>query len=58
MIIKLFRATLVVGYLPQELLGTSMYEYFSHEDITHLANSHKLALQASQPLLTQVFIFI
>ncbi|XP_066600320.1 basic helix-loop-helix ARNT-like protein 1 [Prorops nasuta] len=51
------RATLVLGFLPQELLGTSMYEYYHHEDIPHLAESHKAALQASDRVTTQVYRF-
>jgi aryl hydrocarbon receptor nuclear translocator-like protein 1 len=35
------RATLVLGFLPQELLGTNMYEYFKPKDIASLAESHK-----------------
>ncbi|XP_021933115.1 protein cycle isoform X2 [Zootermopsis nevadensis] len=51
------RATLVLGFLPQELLGTSMYEYYHHDDILHLAESHKAALQASDRVTTQVYQF-
>lgn len=35
------RATMVLGFLPQELLHTSMYEYFNPKDIALLAESHK-----------------
>lgn len=49
-----FRATLVLGFLPQELLGTSMYEYYHHDDIPHLAESHKTALQTTDHITTQV----
>lgn len=49
-----FRATPVLGFLPQELLGTSMYEYYHHDDIPHLAESHKAALQTSERVTTQV----
>ncbi|XP_035918129.1 aryl hydrocarbon receptor nuclear translocator-like protein 1 isoform X1 [Anopheles stephensi] len=49
------RATLVLGFLPQELLGTSMYEYYHHEDIPALAESHKAALQATQCVTTSVY---
>ncbi|XP_053689488.1 protein cycle isoform X2 [Sabethes cyaneus] len=49
------RATLVLGFLPQELLGTSMYEYYHHEDIPALAESHKAALQGAQWLTTSVY---
>ncbi|XP_058793226.1 basic helix-loop-helix ARNT-like protein 1 isoform X2 [Phymastichus coffea] len=51
------RATLVLGFLPQELLGTSMYEYYHHDDIPHLAESHKAALQSSERITTQVYRF-
>ncbi|XP_043585056.1 aryl hydrocarbon receptor nuclear translocator-like protein 1 isoform X1 [Bombus pyrosoma] len=51
------RATLVLGFLPQELLGTSMYEYYHHDDIPHLAESHKAALQASECATTQIYRF-
>ncbi|XP_063241156.1 protein cycle isoform X2 [Bacillus rossius redtenbacheri] len=51
------RATLVLGFLPQELIGTSMYEYYQHEDIPHLAEFHKAALQSSQRVTTQVYRF-
>lgn len=43
-----------MGFLPQELLGTSMYEYYHHDDIPHLAESHKAALQISERVTTQV----
>lgn len=49
------RATLVLGFLPQELLGTSMYEYYHHEDIPALAESHKAALQGNQCVTTSVY---
>ncbi|XP_011495285.1 PREDICTED: protein cycle isoform X2 [Ceratosolen solmsi marchali] len=51
------RATSVLGFLPQELLGTSMYEYYHHDDIPHLAESHKTALQSSERVTTQVYRF-
>lgn len=49
------RATLVLGFLPQELLGTSMYEYFNHKDIAALAESHKVALQSTEKVTTPVY---
>ncbi|XP_058122930.1 basic helix-loop-helix ARNT-like protein 1 [Anopheles ziemanni] len=49
------RATLVLGFLPQELLGTSMYEYYHHEDIPALAELHKAALQSTQCVTTSVY---
>lgn len=51
------RATLVLGFLPQELLGSSMYEYYHHEDIPALAESHKAALQGKQCVTTPVYRF-
>ncbi|XP_034943483.1 protein cycle isoform X4 [Chelonus insularis] len=51
------RATLVLGFLPQELLGTSMYEYYHHDDIPHLAESHKAVLQTAERVITQVYRF-
>ncbi|KAL1517780.1 hypothetical protein ABEB36_001503 [Hypothenemus hampei] len=51
------RATLVLGYLPQELLGTSMYEYYHNDDIPTLAKKHKIALQTSDHVATNVYRF-
>lgn len=51
------RATLVLGFLPQELLGTSMYEYYHHEDIPAIAESHKAALQSTEKVTTLVYRF-
>ncbi|XP_025832005.1 protein cycle isoform X3 [Agrilus planipennis] len=51
------RATLVLGFLPQELLGTSMYEYYHHEDIHALAECHKCALQNSDRITTNIYRF-
>ncbi|XP_057669330.1 protein cycle isoform X2 [Diorhabda carinulata] len=51
------RSTLVLGFLPQELLGTSMYEYFHHEDIQSLADYHKVALQSTNSVTTEVYRF-
>ncbi|XP_018402114.1 PREDICTED: aryl hydrocarbon receptor nuclear translocator-like protein 1 [Cyphomyrmex costatus] len=51
------RATPVLGFLPQELLGTSMYEYYHHDDIPHLAESHKAVLQTSERVTTQIYRF-
>uniref|UniRef100_A0A1L8DMD6 Putative hypoxia-inducible factor 1/neuronal pas domain protein npas1 n=1 Tax=Nyssomyia neivai TaxID=330878 RepID=A0A1L8DMD6_9DIPT len=49
------RATLILGFLPQELLGTSMYEYYHHEDIPALAEAHKSALQITDRITTPIY---
>lgn len=51
------RATLLLGILPQELLGTSMYEYFHVEDIAALTEKHKAALQTTEVVTTAVYRF-
>lgn len=51
------RATLVLGFLPQEMLGTSMYEYYHHDDIQALSESHKAALQNSEKVVTPFYRF-
>ncbi|XP_060535260.1 protein cycle isoform X2 [Cylas formicarius] len=51
------RATLVLGFLPQELLGTSMYEYYHHDDMDAMASRHKMALQATAHLVTGPYRF-
>ncbi|XP_017861059.1 PREDICTED: protein cycle isoform X2 [Drosophila arizonae] len=51
------RATLVIGFLPQEILGTSFYEYFHNDDISALVESHKMVMQVQETVTTQVYRF-
>ncbi|RXG73214.1 Aryl hydrocarbon receptor nuclear translocator-like protein 1 [Armadillidium vulgare] len=51
------KASLLSGWLPQELLGTSMYEYFHQDDIPILSDTHRMILQTFEPRQTQVYRF-
>ena len=48
------RVTLLLGILPQEMLGTSMYEYYHVDDIAVLTETHKAALQCTDTVTTVV----
>lgn len=48
-------ATLATGFLPQELLNSNMYEYFHHDDIPSLTESHRSALQGAETVRTSFY---
>ncbi|CAO1299971.1 unnamed protein product [Diamesa tonsa] len=51
------RATLALGFLPQELLETSMYAYYHEADKSAVAECHKIALQSTDKVTTPVYRF-
>ncbi|XP_026742234.1 protein cycle isoform X4 [Trichoplusia ni] len=51
------RVTLALGFLPQELLGTSLYEYVSGPELGAVARTHKAALLRRDPLATPPYSF-
>ncbi|XP_033095971.1 protein cycle-like [Anneissia japonica] len=42
------RVTIILGYLPQEFVGTSVYEYYHIDDIPKMAEFHKSVLTSKE----------
>ena len=51
------RAVFMLGYLPQELVGTSIYEYCHPCDVRSLADSHRAALAILDELTSAPYRF-
>ncbi|KAG9510645.1 Superoxide dismutase [Cu-Zn] [Fragariocoptes setiger] len=51
------RLTIALGYLPQELLGTSHYEYCNPEHYKVVADCHRQSLQKAEPVSSDVYQF-
>ena len=49
------REVFILGWLPQELLGTSTYEYCHPEDVRNLADSHRLALASKTDITSKPY---
>ena len=51
------RVTRMLGYLPQELTGTSIYEHVQFDDIPSVTDSHRNSLKFREEVKTQSFHF-
>jgi hypothetical protein len=49
------REVFILGWLPQELLGTSTYEYCHPADVKNLADSHRLALASKTDITSKPY---
>ncbi|XP_070818646.1 basic helix-loop-helix ARNT like 1b [Chaetodon trifascialis] len=49
------RAAVILAYLPEELLGSSFYEYIHEDDIAHLAKCHRQVLQLREKINTNCY---
>lgn len=51
------RAVFIMGFLPQELLGTSNYEYCHPDDVQFLADAHRRALASTTEVNSGAYRF-
>jgi len=51
------RVTLILGYLPSELIGTSIYEHIQFDDIPAISECHRTVLKQTEELSTPFFRF-
>merc|ERR1719282_247530 len=51
------RVTLILGYTPQELLGTSLYEHIQFDDIPAISECHRTVLRKPEELVTPFYRF-
>ena len=49
--------TLILGYTPQELLGTSLYEHIQFDDIPAISECHRTVLRKPEELVTPFYRF-
>ena len=51
------RVTLILGYTPHELLGTSLYEHIQFDDIPAISECHRNVLKKPEELCTPYYRF-